>query len=92
MLVLPVSPVDEDALAAPVRLEADGEIIDIAEDITYAGPWVIDYDGDSKDDLIITSISGHLRWYRNVSDGPEPVYEHQGRIEVRGKPIEFWNW
>jgi len=67
-----------DRLADPVRLEADGQVIDISEDIAYAGPWVTDYDGDSKADLIVTGISGHLRLFRNVSDGPEPVYRHVG--------------
>ena len=92
LLALPATPIQEAGLAVPVRLEADGEIIDISEDVAYAGPWVMDYDGDSKDDLIVTSISGHLRWYRNVSDGPEPVYEHQGRIQAKGEAIKFWNW
>ena len=91
LLAAPAAPV-QDRFAPPVRLEADGETIDITDDIAYAGPWILDYDGDSKLDLIVTSIGGYLRWYRNVSDGPEPVYEHMGRIQVDGEDVEFWNW
>ena len=79
-------------LAAPVRLEADGETIDNKDEISYAGPWIHDVDGDDKADLVVTGISGHMRWFKNVSEDRVPVYEDQGRIKARGEDVAFWNW
>ncbi|MDA1266691.1 MAG: hypothetical protein O2816_16545 [Planctomycetota bacterium] len=91
-LALLALPGAQDHLGQPVRLEADGAPIDITDDTAYAGPWVTDHDGDGRADLIVTSISGHLRWYRNVAESGEPRYEHQGHVKVKGEAVKFWNW
>ena len=58
---------DDAGLLAPVQLHAGGKAIDISDTGTaYAGPLVHDVDGDGVHDLIVTSIRGNFRHYRNV--------------------------
>ncbi len=86
-------PKDKPVLFAPgEQMRADGEVIDIAEDTAYAGPLIFDYDGDKKDDLIITSINGTFRWYKNVGKKGKPKYTHKGLIKVKGQPLKLNNW
>lgn len=51
-------------LAAPVRLLAKGVVIDV--DVGHAAPFVADWDGDGKRDLLVGQFGeGKLRIYRN---------------------------
>lgn len=79
-------------LAAPVQLTAGDQVVDISEDHSYSGPWVTDVDLDGKADLVVTSIFGKLRWYKNVSETAEPSYEHQGHLKLGEEDLKFWNW
>ena len=92
LVTIPAAANTEIKLAKPVQLKADGKLIDVGEDTSYAGPLVADVDEDGKKDLIVTSISGVFRWYRNVSDKKEPVYKHQGHWKIRGEPLRLKNW
>ncbi len=78
--------------APPEQMRADGEVIDIAKDIAYAGPIIMDFDGDKKDDLIVTSISGQFRWYKNIGEKGAAEYTHKGLIEINGEPLKLHNW
>ncbi len=82
----------EEIFAPAVQLQADGKAVDISKDLSYSGPWVVDRDGDGKRDLIVTSIMGKMRWYKNVGADTKPVYEHQGLVQVGGEDVAFHNW
>lgn len=54
-------------LAPPVRLEADGKVIDV--DVGHAAPFVVDWDGDGRPDLLVGQFGdGRLRIHRRVGD------------------------
>lgn len=96
MLFLPLAlalSLPADDLQPPVMLEADGQVIDIADhDYGYSGPWITDVNGDGRADLVVTSIRGTLRWYENTSTTNEPEYTHKGLVKRGEKDLKFWNW
>ena len=60
-----------DDLAAPVRLEAAGKVIDT--EVGHAAPFVCDFDGDGTQDLLVGQFgSGLLTIYRNEGSKTEP--------------------
>ena len=76
----------------PVRIEADGEVIDTGRDAGYAGPLMMDYDGDGLPDLLVSSFSGNIRFFRNVGERSEPRFEEQEPLAAEGEPIRIHNW
>ncbi len=60
-----------DELAPPVRLEADGRVIDT--ETGHAAPFVCDFDGDGTQDLLVGQFGqGLLTIYRNEGTNAEP--------------------
>lgn len=60
-----------DELAAPVRLEAGGKVIDT--EVGHAAPFVYDFDGDGVQDLLVGQFGdGLLTIYRNEGTNAEP--------------------
>ena len=60
--------VAHDRLAAPVLLRDGKAPIDV--DVGHATPYVVDWDGDGKKDLLVGQFSGgKIRVYRNLGDG-----------------------
>jgi hypothetical protein len=58
-------------LAAPVRLEAGGKPIDT--DVGHAAPFVPDWDGDGKRDLLVGQFGGGILWiFRNEGTDAAP--------------------
>ncbi len=58
-------------LAAPVRLEAAGQVIDT--EVGHAAPFVYDFDGDGTQDLLVGQFgNGLLTIYRNDGTNSEP--------------------
>jgi hypothetical protein len=51
----------------PVRLEADGKIIDTGDNSGHSGPTWADVDGDGVPDLVIGDFSGQFRVCRNFT-------------------------
>ncbi|MCR9247526.1 MAG: hypothetical protein NXI31_21040 [bacterium] len=60
------------ALAPPIRLAADGRVIDTPSP-GHAAPFVGDIDGDGKRDLLVGQFAGgRLTIYRNVGTNAAP--------------------
>ncbi|MHC4752920.1 MAG: FG-GAP repeat domain-containing protein, partial [Planctomycetota bacterium] len=93
--------------AAPVYLEADGNIIRImaGPNGSIQGPceakWgyttlnVADWNHDGLPDIVINSIWGKVLWYRNIGTRQNPKLTVAKPIEVEwaGKPPKpTWNW
>ncbi len=62
----------------PEPLKADGRII-VAEG-KRAGPFVADWDGDGKLDLVLGSGSGKVVWYRNIGTAQKPELTLAGTL------------
>lgn len=60
-------------LAAPVEVLAGGRPIEVDG---YASPFVGDFDGDGKNDLLVGQyVLGRLRVYRNVGSNAQPEFD-----------------
>ncbi len=93
--------------AAPVLLEADGQLIHIqaGDNGSVQGPaerkWgyttlsVADWDLDGLPDLIVNSIWGKVIWYRNVGTRTQPRLTAAQPLQVEWParpPKPAWNW
>ena len=71
-------------LAAPVRIEAGGEPINV--DIGHAAPFFADFDGDKVLDLLVGQFGeGKLRVYRNLGTDAEPKFGDVSWFEAGGE-------
>ncbi len=76
VLLSPAAPphVDGKDLLPAVRLEAAGAPIDT--EIGHAAPFVGDFDGDGRKDLLVGQFGGGALWiYRNVGTNREPKFD-----------------
>lgn len=67
---------------APVRLSADGAIIDTGAAWGHSSPCLEDLNGDGLADLVVGDFSGKFRRYENVGTAAEPVYKGKGFIQA----------
>ena len=72
----------------PVRLEADGKVIDTGAEWGHSSPAVFDVDGDKLDDLIVGDFSGKFRIYKNVGKADAPKYTAGELLKAGGVPAE----
>ena len=79
-------------LEAPVRLKADGQLIDTGKDIGHAGAQLRDHDGDGLPDLLVSSFRGNIRFFKNVGTRTEPLFKEGKPLEAGGEPIRIHNW
>lgn len=93
--------------AAPVLLEADGQVIRIQAGDNgsiqgpierkwgYTAPSVVDWDMDGLPDLVVNSIWGKVIWYRNVGTRTQPRLAAAQPVEVAwpGRAAKpAWMW
>ncbi len=73
-------------LSRPVRLEADGEPINIGKlsSIAHAGPWIADVDGDGDRDLVVGDFPGYFWLFENEGTEAMPVYTGKGKLQAGG--------
>ena len=73
-------------LAAPIRLEADGEPIDIGKlsSIAHAGPAIADVDGDGDRDLLVGDFPGCFWYFQNNGTDQAPQYASLGKLQAGG--------
>jgi hypothetical protein len=77
-VVLNVGTAQKPAWGRPQPLQADGH--DIVAEGTRAGPFVADWDGDGKLDLILGSGSGKVVWFRNIGTAQRPKLTLAGTL------------
>jgi hypothetical protein len=66
--------------AAPVVLK---DIVD-GEAILRAAPYVVDWDGDGKRDLLVSNDNGKVFFLRNVGTNDKPVFAKQEEMKLPG--------
>lgn len=75
-------------LAPGVKLKADGKEIDLP--VGHLVPWVTDWNGDGKKDLIVGQFQeGRIRLYVNEGTDAEPKFGASRLLEAGGKPIRL---
>ena len=74
----------EPDLATPVRIEADGEPIDIGKlsSIAHAGPWLADVDEDGDRDLLVGDFPGYFWFFENIGNDSKPKFTAQGKLQA----------
>ncbi len=77
-------------LSPPVRLEADGEPINIGKlsSAAHAGPWIADVDGDGDQDLLVGGFPGYFWLFENRGTEENPVYIGKGNLQAGGEDAE----
>jgi hypothetical protein len=69
----------------PVRLEADGKVIDTGPEWGHSSPCVEDIDGDGLADLVLGDFGGKFQIYKNVGQPDAPVYQNAGKLQADGQ-------
>ena len=72
----------------PVRLQADGRVIDTGEAWGHSGPCLADVDGAGLKELVVGDFSGKFRLYRNVGSKQEPKWTSAKYLMAGGKEAE----
>ncbi len=61
-------------LEGPTALTVGDQKIDVS--VGHAAPFVHDWDGDGKNDLLVGQMgNGHLRIYKNVGSNQAPTFD-----------------
>lgn len=76
----------------PVRLKADGEVIDTGEHIAHSGPAFADINEDGKTDLLVGNFRGTIEYFENVGTNEAPEYAKGKMLEAEGEAITVKNW
>ena len=82
--VISTNSYSESVFEEPIRLTAGGELIDT--EVGHAAPWVTDWDGDGRQDLLVGQFGGGKLWvYLNTGSKTEPKLT-KGSLFQEGRP------
>ena len=73
-----------DDLMPPVMIEAGGKPIDVGAEIGHAAPFVADFDGNGKPDLLVGHFRGNLRIYPNEGGKNQPIFKDFQLLKAGG--------
>ncbi|HEV3301145.1 MAG TPA: FG-GAP-like repeat-containing protein [Planctomycetaceae bacterium] len=79
---------DESVFEKPVRLQADGKIIDTGKAWGHSGPCLADVDGDGLRDLVVGDFSGKFHVYRNAGTNQQPKFGPPTVLIAGGVPAQ----
>lgn len=78
-------------LEPPVKLQAQGEDIDVGALVGYAGPGTHDFDADGRLDLYVGSFAGKILRHRNLGGMP-PAFGAGELLRADGAELAISNW
>lgn len=82
----------EHEFEAPVRLKADGAVIDTGAHIAHSGPAFADINADGKTDLLVGNFKGTIEYFENIGTMSAPEYAAGRMLEAEGETITVKNW
>lgn len=83
---VPASQAPATEFEAPVRIQADGQWIDV--EVGHAAPYVYDFNRDGKRDLLVGQFGqGKLRIYRNLGSDAAPKYGAVEWLHAEGEIV-----
>jgi len=68
--------------SSPIKLSAPSSEIDVGE---FAVPFVIDYNGDQKKDLVVGDSDGYLTIFINIGTDKAPILDEGVKIRIEGE-------
>lgn len=77
---------------SPVRLKADGELIDTGKHVAHSGPAFADMNDDGKTDLLVGNFRGTIEYFENTGTNKAPKYAAGKMLQAEGKDIKIHNW
>lgn len=89
---LPLNAQEQYDFETPVRLTADGEIIDTGKHIAHSGPAFADINGDGVTDLLVGNFRGTIEYFENTGSAEAPEYAAGKMLEAEGETIKIHNW
>ncbi|NOQ86906.1 MAG: hypothetical protein GQ554_08515 [Deltaproteobacteria bacterium] len=75
----------EPLFATPCSIEVEGIELDVE---SFAAPFVTDWNGDGKKDLLVGDGEGYVHLYLNVSKNSEPQLISSGKVKVRDQDLK----
>ena len=86
-LLAAIAPATAPVFDAPVALEANGSPINVG----YGGnasPFVVDWNGDGKQDLLLGQFDGgRVRYYENIGTNFAPAFGDSAYLQADGTDI-----
>ncbi len=87
LVLVCVAPAQAPVFDEPVTIDAGGVPINVGPG-GNASPFVVDWDGDGRQDLLLGQYyGGKVRFYQNVGSNFEPVFESFSYLQADGVDI-----
>ena len=77
-----------EVLEPPIRLKADGQVIDSGPAWGHSSPCAVDLNGDGVRDLLIGDFGGKFHRYLNIGSAKSPAYKMDGLLQAGGVDAE----